>query len=397
MKVNRLMPAYFLSLLVALQSAAQSGGVPASHLAHLNRGINIGRFEDGNLDNPGLSGCAANADSSLKCDYSIDRVAGLKVDHVRVLISPAKMFNPGVPTILDEHSAALANLDRLVQQILNKKMGLILALSLSEDQFKNRLGSDPQFLEQLKTFWRELARHYSDSAYSEFVFFEILNEPGLDEPLTIEQWSGAKSPPGGGILAGLAHAIRAGAPDSTILAPGGEKSDLNGLLALTPLPDIDNVVYVIHYYEPFAFTHQGANWVGSNFAAQVTGVPYPYAADSAERAANQVKGLVDKMNAWHDMETATRDRFNTDFEIAAEWARQNGNVPVICDEFGVYNKFSSPHDRVAWVKDVRTLLEKKNIRWTFWDYSSPSFGLVDNNGQADKDVVQALGLQPASN
>jgi len=397
------LPIIALQFLLSGVATAQNGGVPAFHLEHLKRGINIGRFLNGELDNPAISTCTKNGDGSLNCTYNIDAAAALGLDHVRVLLKPGAMFKPGSQGVLDEQSAALSNLDRLVQQILNRRMGLVLTLSLEGDQFKNRLGSDSLFLEQLKTFWQQLAHHYSAPAYLDYVFFEILNEPGLDEPLTIEQWSGPKPPPEGGIQAALAHTIRAGAPQSTILATGGERSDLNGLLALQPFPDIDNIVYVIHYYEPFTFTHQGADWGDSDAITHLKAVPYPYSPEPAEKAAMNIQNLSDKMNAWHDMEMATKDRINTDFEITAEWARQNGNVPVICDEFGVYKKFSPPYDRAAWVTDVRNLLEKKGIGWTFWDYSSPSFGLLQTTGKPnqyatlDKDVVTALGLSVGSN
>jgi hypothetical protein len=68
---------------------------------------------------------------------------------------------------------------------------------------------------------------------------------------------------------------------------------------------------------------------------------------------------------------------------------------VICNEFGVYRKYADPKERAAWITDVRTALEKRNIGWAMWDYNS-TFGLVTKeNGQAaaapDEAIVRALG------
>jgi endoglucanase len=83
-----------------------------------------------------------------------------------------------------------------------------------------------------------------------------------------------------------------------------------------------------------------------------------------------------------------------DAEIAQvdDWAK-HWNVPVICNEFGVYRKYADPKDRAAWITDVRTALEKRNIGWAMWDYNG-SFGLVskDANGATlDPYMLEALG------
>ncbi len=64
---------------------------------------------------------------------------------------------------------------------------------------------------------------------------------------------------------------------------------------------------------------------------------------------------------------------------------------MICNEFGVYRKYADPKDRAAWITDVRTALEKRNIGWAMWDYSG-TFGLVTRpNGPPRRATVRALG------
>jgi endoglucanase len=384
-------------------SAAQTASVPASHLDHLKRGINIGRFLDGNLDNPGISTCS-NKDDPRSCTYKIDTIKALGIDHVRILVEPGQMFDSSPQVGLSEQSPSLTALDQLVKQLAAQQIGIILALSLDESQFHDKLGKDAQFLEELEQFWFKFAHHYSASTNPDYLFFEVVNEPGLDEPaLTIEQWSGPKPPPDGGIQAALVHSIRRGASQNTILAPGGEKSDINGLLALQPFADVDDVIFVLHYYEPYSFTHQGETWDPGFYPFYLSGVRYPYAAEPAEQAAKNVPGLANRLNAWRDMETATRDRIATDFEIVAEWAQQQ-RVIVICDEFGVQRRHVDPEkpnhivgaavdDRAKWVQDAKQLLEDHGIKWTFWDYSSLTFGLVPDSTAPGEGVAAALGLR----
>ena len=75
-------------------------------------------------------------------------------------------------------------------------------------------------------------------------------------------------------------------------------------------------------------------------------------------------------------------------------------VPVVCDEFGVYREYAEPRDREAWIRDVRTSLENHAMGWTMWDYSG-SFGVVTKkNGRSvpDEITLRALGLnRPARN
>jgi hypothetical protein len=69
------------------------------------------------------------------------------------------------------------------------------------------------------------------------------------------------------------------------------------------------------------------------------------------------------------------------------------NVPLTCNEFGVYRKTALPKDRAAWISDVRTTLEKYGIGWTMWDYSGGFAVVVKREGQTipDELTVKALG------
>ena len=79
--------------------------------------------------------------------------------------------------------------------------------------------------------------------------------------------------------------------------------------------------------------------------------------------------------------------------MAAAWGAKH-HVPVTCNEFGAYRRYSPPADRAVWINDMRTALEKHGIGWTMWDYAGGFNVVIKENGKATPDVaiVRALGL-----
>src|SRR5438270_10884996 len=84
-----------------------------------------------------------------------------------------------------------------------------------------------------------------------------------------------------GMQGKLITAIRAGASRHTIIASGHRWSGLPELLFLIPYSD-RNIIYNFHFYEPFAFTHQGATWAGPTVAFYKN-VPYPSNPESVSK------------------------------------------------------------------------------------------------------------------
>ena len=100
-----------------------------------------------------------------------------------------------------------------------------------------------------------------------------------------------------------------------------------------------------------------------------------------------VKMILDRGDRWNAA------RIDAEIGQVAAWAGHWG-VPVICNEFGVYRKNAEPKDRAAWLTDVRTALEKRDIGWAMWEYHG-GFGVVTSeNGQPvpDASTLRALGL-----
>ena len=55
-------------------------------------------------------------------------------------------------------------------------------------------------------------------------------------------------------------------------------------------------------------------------------------------------------------------------------------------EFGAFRPVSPADDRAAWLRDVRSALERRQIAWTAWSYFG-GFGVVD--GPAGQRVIHA--------
>jgi len=305
-------------------------------------------------------------------------IKSLGFDHVRLSVNPQPMFTEHEPNKIP--AEYLGYLDTAVKMILDHGLAVVIDLH-PESDFKSRLTRDDTFVEQFADFWRALAAHYS-TWDSDRVFLEILNEPEFSDRY---RWLGVE--------AKLAAAIREGAPGHTIIAAGARWSNDDELIFQEPLHD-PNIVYNFHFYEPHIFTHQGATW-GAPYWHWLRGVRYPSTAESAEHAAALEPEEVNRLAVIrYGYEHWDRARIEAEIKQAASWAQRYG-VPLVCNEFGVYGEYADPQDRDAWLRDVRTALEKNGIGWAMWDYSG-AFGVVtkkDGKTVADDGILKALGMK----
>jgi aryl-phospho-beta-D-glucosidase BglC (GH1 family) len=298
-------------------------------------------------------------------------------DHVRFTLNCDPMFHRGqADRIPPEY---LAMVDSAVKMILDHGLAVIIDIH-PESDFKQKLVNDDSLVEQFEDYWRALARHYS-SLDPNKVFFEILNEPEFKDRY---RWMG--------VQARLARAIREGAPQHTIIAAGANWSSSNELLFLEPLHD-SNVIYNFHFYDPHIFTHQGATWT-ANFQHYLSDLPYPSTPENVRAAAEQIPDAINRQAVErYGLDQWNAARIDAEIAVVAAWGKR-WNVPLTCNEFGVYRQTANPVDRAAWLHDVRTALEKYNIGWTMWDYAG-GFSVVnrkDSVSSPDEITLKALGL-----
>jgi endoglucanase len=355
-------------------SQSSLSGVPANRLVHLRRGINTSAWFS-QLGDP-----SKYTREHLQQYTTTDDIALIKrmgFDNVRLSVDPQPMFSPGhADRIPAEY---LGYLDHAVDMILQQHLAVTIDIH-PESAFKQRLATDDAFVEQFADFWRALARHCSHLDH-DYVFFEVMNEPEMRDRY---RWSGIQTK--------LLAAIREGAPQNTVILAGARWSDDDDLLFVDPVRD-QNVIYNFHFYDPHIFTHQGATW-SENYWHEIKGLAYPSNRESAEKAVATVADPVNQLQVLrYGLEHWDAARIEGEVAFMADWAKRL-NVPLLCNEFGVYRLNSDPHDRAQWLSDVRSSLERHGIGWAMWDYSG-GFGVVTKpNGKAEPDPVtlKALGL-----
>src|SRR3984893_1141336 len=345
--------------------------VAASRLSRLRHGINLSHW---------FAQAKDYSKAHLESHTTAEDIALIKsigFDHVRFTIEPAPLFSWEDPGRLK--AEYLKYLDNALDLMLVQDLAVIVDVHPS-DEFKIRLNSNDRQIEAFGRFWRALAQHLA-TRDPERVFLEVINEPIVEDGY---RWFGLQGK--------LIAAIREGAPQHTIIASGHRWSGLAELLFLQPYAD-RNIIYNFHFYEPFAFTHQGATWAGANLPFYKN-IPYPSSPESIGRILAKIQDEAARYN----LQRYGEDNWNAarlDHEIsrAAAWATRY-QVPLTCNEFGTFRNFAPPADRAAWISDMRTVLEKHGIGWTMWDYAG-GFGVVNKkNGHptADAEVVKALGL-----
>ncbi|MGA9039261.1 MAG: cellulase family glycosylhydrolase [Terriglobales bacterium] len=368
----------FACLAASLHAQSGPAGVAQRRLAHLQHGINASEWFAQVYDPKGYT---KEHFENWMTARDIALIKSMGFDNVRLSVNPQPMFRHGHA---DEIPADyLGYLDAAVKMILDQ--GLAVTIDIHPDSdFKAKLGSDDDFVEQFCEYWRALARHYS-TFNPDLVFFEIMNEPELRDRY---RWYG--------IQAKVAAAIREGAPQHTIIATGARYSADDELLFLEPLHDA-NVIYNFHFYDPGIFTHQGATWAVNFWHNEKAGLAYPSNPESAEKVAAQVTEEANRLYVLrYGIEHWDAARIGTEISLVADWAKRR-NVPIICNEFGVFRKYADPQDRAAWLHDVRTSLERYGMGWAMWDYSG-GFGVVTKSNPTaaavpDDVTLRALGLK----
>jgi len=357
----------------AFGAGAQVGkSVAFERAEHLRRGVNLSSFYAQTRD---LSQARLDAYMSVA---DMQALKAMGFDHVRLSINPAFLIaNAKTGTL---RPGPMAQLDKTVQQLTDAGLNVILDIHAEED-WKAALLHGDDGAASLFAFWEQFAAHYAKSD-PERVFFEILNEPSMDD---LYRWEGIQDR--------AVAVIRSVAPRHTILATAAAWGHQDGLLAMEPVRDED-VIYTFHDYDPMWFTHQGATWSTAAWAF-LHGVPYPSSPENIQAVLSEEPEARNRLL----LERYGEDRWGAqrvDAEIAAaaQWGEEHG-VPVYCGEFGAFKDHADPKMRAAWINDTRTALERHHVGWAMWDYDG-NFGLATKGSDGivfDPDVVRALGMK----
>jgi endoglucanase len=206
--------------------------------------------------------------------------------------------------------------------------------------------------EVIKT-WTVITQKYRNIAEND-LFFELYNEP---PPIDPQVWKDAAY--------NIVTALRKIDGERTFIVGASNYNSIYELSRFVRLKD-ENIIYVFHFYEPFLFTHQGADWVGNQMAT--TGITFPYNVENFPQLNPKAKGTWGEANydKYHldGNEASVKDKL----QIAKNWGNKYG-VPILCGEYGSYNKYADPDSRCRYLKAVKTTLRELNIPGLIWDYN----------------------------
>ncbi len=371
----------FAAVLVANRPSSHAQAVSDDRLARLTRGINLPFWFWIGPDDPA-------AIQTRFADDEFTRLREMGFTNVRVPIAMAPFYNPDIPA--KPNAEMLALLDSQIDRLLAADLAVIIDLhTVNVDEgatvYSGALETDDAFVENFLAFWGGLAGHLKKYDPDQLLL-EVFNEPVFydNQSRWVED-----------ILPRTLAVVRAAAPDHTLIASGTRWASIDGLLLVTPIDD-PNIVYNFHFYEPFLFTHQGANWIDDPTIASLFAVPYPSDPETV------ITPLFDRFSpaAQDAVRRYGEERWNIEkldarISQAVAWAEEHG-VHLICTEFGSYAPLAPKNSRVQWITDVRTTFEKYGIAWVMWEYDS-DFGLVERVAgelKYNEDVITALGLQP---
>lgn len=327
-------------------------------LAAMQRGVNLpGWDSDDESQRPTVAQLQALRDKGFT--------------HIRLLLDERRL----------EGSGRDAYLDAMFEQIiLLFSLDYAVSLDLHAGGIFERRANAAEAV--LADIWQAIAKRVR-SLDPEKLAVELLNEPQTD---SATWWP---------IAARLAAEVRRILPDHTIVVGPAGPQRHETLAGLEPLDD-RNVIYAIHYYDPFVFTHQGADWGGADDPIRyLRDLPFPANAGDpamkAKIAALKTDGHKHAAEALErSLETPwTEDAMAPAFDTMADWSARYAQ-PIIVNEFGVLSYHAPMQSRLDWLAAVRRHAEERCIGWTHWDFQD-GFGLIDpETGMPDPGVMDAL-------
>ena len=226
-----------------------------------------------------------------------------------------------------------------VRQVVGWALADGLMVQLNVHHYEALIEQPARERHRFLELWRQIAEAFAQAPPA--LLFEPLNEPHG------AYWRGDR-------LAALQRdaieTIRRSNPTRTIVLGPGNWQNIDRL-AHWPMPRGENVHASVHYYEPHAFTHERAEWLGEE--APSFGRAWGTEADIA----------------------AVREHI----AIAARWSRAQ-NVAMQLGEFGVNTRLPLAQ-RAAWTRTVREACDANAMGWCAWDFAG-AFPVWDRERRA---------------
>ena len=204
--------------------------------ADLGRGVNFGNMLE--APNEGDWGLFVE-------EIFFDRVVDARLEHIRLPVSWTHHAQTNTPYTID--ATFFERVDWVIEQARNHGLKVIL-----NNHHYDQLNSNPLAeKDRALAIWQQISTRYQSIPDDE-LYFEILNEPHDQFNSQPELWNQF-------MVDGL-EVIRQSNPHRKVLVGPVFYNSIDSLNTLQ-LPKDDNLIATVHFYSPFLFTHQGAEWI----------------------------------------------------------------------------------------------------------------------------------------
>ena len=306
--------------------------------ARLGRGINLANALEAPME--GEWGVVLEAD-----DFKNVKRAGF--DSVRLPIKWSANAKTTPPYTIDP--AFARRVDWAIGQATTNGLNIIINV-----HHYNEMDENPDaHAKRLKAIWKQIAERYKKRPDS--VYFELYNEPHGN--LDAARWNA--------LIPELLRIIRATNPHRPVIVGPAEWNGIHALNSLK-LPDDPNLIVTVHFYEPFHFTHQGAEWV---------------------------EGAKDWLGTTWTGTEEERKLITEKFDQALEFSRRT-NRPIFVGEFGAYSK-ADEASRVRWTRFVVEQCQRCGFSWCYWELRA-GFGAYDYDRKAWREPLRQALLESTS-
>jgi len=269
----------------------------------------------------------------LEAEY-FQKIKDAGFSSVRIPICWSAHARAEAPFTID--SEFFKRIDWVVEQALSRRLAAVINFHHYDALDKNPQKQLPRFL----ALWKQVATRYRN--HSDRLFFELLNEP--HEKLTDERWQST--------FPRALAVVRESNPRRAVIVGPANWNSLDHLDKLRLPEDDRHLIATFHYYSPYEFTHQGADWVsGSKKWLGKTWTGMPKEQESLER----------------------------DFGKVAAWAKKQRR-PIYLGEFGTFQA-APMASRARWTQAVARAAEKRGFSWGYWEFGA-GFGAYDRHRRA---------------
>ncbi len=315
--------------------------------------INIGGY----LEAPALS--APDYWGLVLERSDLDIIARAGFDSIRLPVRWSDYSKAHAPYTIEAH--LLEKVERIVSWTRFLGLKTIINVHHFDALYRNVDNERARFL----SIWRQLVDHFNGPDY-QHVIFEVLNEARDDSGSSV----GATIERTDELNRQVLEIIRERSADRWVLLSTGLYGGLEGLRLASPPVSDRRTLLSLHYYDPFEFTHQGAEFIEPTPPQNIR---------------------------WGTQEH--KQKIEADFRLAAA-LRDRLDMPLVLGEFGVIadantdgvgpTKIVADSERAQWTRFVREKAEQHGFAWCYWDYAA-TFGAYEKETQRWKpEILDAL-------